>query len=254
MKDHLFCAAWSRKKEWIPKQQKYRQFPGLIDHIKQNWWFKERLSPQLSSGWGLLANSRCAKIVLLPSSIFCLSTRSRASQEYNHHKMYKICSWQEVLLFPKDQEQARTSISVSIATTRWRQSQQDICLVDWHLLLRMQGNKTQNHKQRERILRILSSKIPWWIWQKQNLINLMYPTKKQKTWLHLSSNLVKRVVFKLKIWRQLCPHCLKTLNPHFNQPIYQFPFLCSFIIEEKKLFWKKFWFCLLGLFICLRWA
>jgi len=55
VKDHLFCAAWSRKNEWIPKQQKYRQFPGLIDHIKQNWCFKERLNPQLSSGWGLLA-------------------------------------------------------------------------------------------------------------------------------------------------------------------------------------------------------
>jgi hypothetical protein len=61
----------------------------------------------------------------------------------------------------------------------------------------------------------------------------------KKIRLHLSSNHVKRVVFKLKIWRQLCPHSLKTLNPHFNQPIYQFPFLCSFIIEGKKLFWKK---------------
>ncbi len=94
--------------------------------------------------------------------------------------MYKICSWQEVLLFPKDQEQARISISVSIATTRWRQSQKDICFVDWHLLLRMQRNKTQNQKQRQRILRILSSKIPWWIWQKQNLMNVMHPTKKTK--------------------------------------------------------------------------
>jgi len=46
-------------------------------------------------------------------------------------------------------------------------------------------------------------------------------------------------VFKLKIWRQLCPHSLKTLNPHFNQPIYQFPFLCSFIIEEKKIVLEK---------------
>jgi len=65
VKDHLFCAlgqlkhklhkAWSRKKAWIPKQQQYRQFPALIDHIKQNWCFKERLSPQLSSGGGLLA-------------------------------------------------------------------------------------------------------------------------------------------------------------------------------------------------------
>ncbi len=64
VKDHLFCAlgqlkhklykAWSRKKEWIPKQQQYRQFPGLIDHIKQNWCFKETLSPQLSSGGACL--------------------------------------------------------------------------------------------------------------------------------------------------------------------------------------------------------
>jgi hypothetical protein len=46
-------------------------------------------------------------------------------------------------------------------------------------------------------------------------------------------------VFKLKIWRQLCPRCLKTLNPHFNQPIYEFPFLCSFIIEEKKIVLEK---------------
>ncbi len=46
-------------------------------------------------------------------------------------------------------------------------------------------------------------------------------------------------MFKLKIWRQLCPHSLKTLNPHFNQPIYQFPFLCSFIIEEKKIVLEK---------------
>jgi hypothetical protein len=30
--------------------------------------------------------------------------------------------------------------------------------------------------------------------------------------------------------------------------------LCSFIIEEKNSFWKKFWFCLLGLLIHLRWA
>lgn len=70
-------------------------------------------------------------------------------------------------------------------------------------------------------------------------MNLTYPTNKQKIWLHLSSNHVKRVVFKLKIWRQLCPHPLKTLNPHFNQRIYQFPFLCSFDCWGKEIVLEK---------------
>ncbi len=159
MKDHLFCAigqlkhklhkAWSRKKEWIPKQQQYRQFPGLIDHIKQKWWFKERLSPQLSSEEACLlacslAYSRSPKNVLLPSSIFVFPQDQEQVKNIIITRCAKYAPAQEVLVFPKDQEQARTSDSASIATTRWTQSQKDMNLTKTKLdesLLTQQKNK-----------------------------------------------------------------------------------------------------------------
>jgi len=65
-----------------------------------------------------LAYSRCAKNVLLPSSIFVFPQDQEQVKNIIITRCAKYAPAQEVLVFPKDQEQARTSVSASIATTR----------------------------------------------------------------------------------------------------------------------------------------
>jgi len=99
---------------------------------------------------------------------------------------------------------------------------------------------TERERERERERkRILSSQIPWWIWQKQSLMNLYLPSKKTNKWLHLSSNHVKQVVFRFQIWRQICPHSLKNPKPTFQSTYLSISILVFIHYWGKEFFWEK---------------